>query len=279
MMRAVALVALAGGLAHGAPATRKHADKLVSIGPIQLHYQEYGTGAPLVLLHDFGGCALWWEPVVDLLAARHRVILVDLPGHGRSTTARDQLALRQWARAVIALLARLRVDRVQGIGIGAGAMTLLQMADLAPDRIDAMVLVGAAPHQTEAARMLARKWHKLDQVPPELAAAYRRCAPDKQIGALLVQRMSIAARRDDLAFTRDALAGVRARALIVAGDRDPIYPVELQVELYRALPRAHLWIVPNRELIGPDDAIGADIARAALEFLRGDWEPRPVRLP
>jgi pimeloyl-ACP methyl ester carboxylesterase len=46
-------------------------------------------------------------------------------------------------------------------------------------------------------------------------------------------------------FTTGQLATVTARTLIVTGDRDPFYPVELAVELYRAIPRSSLWVVPE----------------------------------
>jgi pimeloyl-ACP methyl ester carboxylesterase len=56
--------------------------------------------------------------------------------------------------------------------------------------------------------------------------------------------------------------------LIVTGDRDPLYPLEIFVEQYRAIPRAALQVIPN----GGHDAIfraaRPDFVRAALAFLR-----------
>ena len=46
-------------------------------------------------------------------------------------------------------------------------------------------------------------------------------------------------------FTPPLLATIQARTLIVQGDRDPLYPVELSVEMARAIPRSSLWIVPG----------------------------------
>jgi pimeloyl-ACP methyl ester carboxylesterase len=49
-----------------------------------------------------------------------------------------------------------------------------------------------------------------------------------------------------MSFTRDQLATVdAARTLVVSGDRDPLYPVELAVELFRGIPRSSLWVVPG----------------------------------
>ena len=46
-------------------------------------------------------------------------------------------------------------------------------------------------------------------------------------------------------FDAAALSAITARTLIVHGDRDPLYPVELALEMYRAIPSSALWVVPN----------------------------------
>ena len=67
---------------------------------------------------------------------------------------------------------------------------------------------------------------------------------------------------DDQAFTPPQLAAIRARTLIVTGDRDPLYPLELFVEQYRAIPDAALCVIPH----GGHDAISAP--RAPTSFGR-----------
>jgi pimeloyl-ACP methyl ester carboxylesterase len=47
-----------------------------------------------------------------------------------------------------------------------------------------------------------------------------------------------------MAFTREQLERITARTLIVHGDRDPFYPVELALELFRGIPHSALWVVP-----------------------------------
>jgi pimeloyl-ACP methyl ester carboxylesterase len=55
---------------------------------------------------------------------------------------------------------------------------------------------------------------------------------------------SFATSRDDMAFTREQLQRITAQTLIVHGDRDPYYPVEMALELFRAIPESALWVVP-----------------------------------
>lgn len=78
----------------------------------------------------------------------------------------------------------------------------------------------------------------------------------------------------DVNFTPPYLSTITADTLIVFGDRDPLYPVSLAVELGQAIPRSYLWVVPN----GAHGPIFGDAAprfvATALEFLRGSWRQR-----
>ena len=73
---------------------------------------------------------------------------------------------------------------------------------------------------------------------------------------------------DDMNLTPPALSKITAPTLIVYGDRDPLYPVEMAVEMYRAIPRSALCVVPNGGH-GPVflDA-AAQFAQTALAFFR-----------
>ena len=71
-----------------------------------------------------------------------------------------------------------------------------------------------------------------------------------------------------MSFTPPHLATIQARTLIVQGDRDPLYPVELSVEMARAIPQSSLWIVPNG---GHGPVIGErwpEFVKTAAAFLR-----------
>ena len=68
---------------------------------------------------------------------------------------------------------------------------------------------------------------------------------DDQIKTLLQSTAGFAESYDDMNFTPPYLATIRARTLIVQGDRDPLYPVEISIEMAKAIPRSSLWIVPN----------------------------------
>jgi pimeloyl-ACP methyl ester carboxylesterase len=72
----------------------------------------------------------------------------------------------------------------------------------------------------------------------------RHVRGDDQIRLLYDMVRGFATSHDDMAFTAESLATITARTLVVHGDRDPLYPVEMALELYRAIPRSALWVIP-----------------------------------
>jgi pimeloyl-ACP methyl ester carboxylesterase len=119
------------------------------------------------------------------------------------------------------------------------------MATKQPERIQAMVLVSATPLFPEQSRAIMRQY--ADTLPESQWEALRRSHPgaDAQIKALLASTQAFADSYDDMNFTPAKLSTIQARTLIVQGDRDPLYPVEISVEMAAAIPRASLWIITD----------------------------------
>jgi pimeloyl-ACP methyl ester carboxylesterase len=93
---------------------------------------------------------------------------------------------------------------------------------------------------------------------------------DEQIRALWRHARGFANSHDDMCFTPPQLGTIKARTRIVYGDRDPLYPVEMAVEMYRAIPGASLCVVPGGGH-GPIFAGEAKdhFVRSSLAFLDG----------
>ncbi|MEM6996683.1 MAG: alpha/beta hydrolase [Myxococcota bacterium] len=232
--------------------------------------EDRGTGPALLLLHGFTGSGADWEQVLDLdaLAERYRVIVPDARGHGRSAIADASFSHRQCARDVAAILDALDVQRTSAIGMSLGGNTLLHLATMDPDRVEAMITISAPSYFAESGRAIMRTFSADDRSEGEWALMRQRHHHgDEQIRALYEIGRGFADQHDDMAFTPPKLATIRARTLIVAGDRDPFAPVEIAVEQYRAIPRCSLWVVPDA---GHDAVFGPakdTFVRTALDFL------------
>lgn len=243
--------------------------RTVALDGIEMAYRDVGAGEPLVLLHGFGGCADDWEPFVETLSARYRLILPEQRGHGHSTNPGGRFTHRQSAADVLALLDTLGVGRFKAIGISSGGMTLLHAATQDTARVEALVLIGAAPYFPEQARAVFRV-STPENLPDDVRQAYRNCAArgEAQADELMALFLGLQHSYDDMTFTPPHLATIRARTLIVHGDRDFFFPVEIPVEMYRAIPEAELWIVPGGGHVPIYDP-AVPFAATALRFLGG----------
>jgi pimeloyl-ACP methyl ester carboxylesterase len=225
--------------------TRGHT---VQINNIEMYYEEYGVGHPLVLLHGFGGCAQNWHPFTAELSERYRLIVVDLRGHGHSTNPENQFSHREAASDVFLLLEKLGIGRFSAIGLSSGGMILLHLATSQRQRIDSMVLISATSHFPDQARAIMRGV-SLGTMPQQVQEMYRECAKrgDEQIRQLIAQFNALHNNYDDVNFTTKILSTITARTLVVHGDRDRFFPVEIPVSIYRSIPNAALWIIPGGE--------------------------------
>ena len=143
------------------------------------------------------------------------------------------------------------------------------MATAEPSRVASMVVVSAPPYFPSQARVLMRQTSAAmfgDAEMERMRARHRD--GDRQIQQLFACSRAMADRYDDVSFTPPQLATVTADTLIVFGDRDPFYPVSLALELRAAIPRSHLWVIPD----GGHGPIFGDqapaFAAASLAFLK-----------
>jgi pimeloyl-ACP methyl ester carboxylesterase len=239
------------------------------VNDVDLYVETHGAGEPLLLLHGFTGSSQdWIHAGRDRLAEHFELIAVDARGHGRSTNPLPTLTHRQCANDTVELLDRLGIARCRAIGMSFGGNTLLHVATQHPDRVEAMVLVSSTPYfPAQARKIMAALPAEAQSAQAWDAMRERHHRGDDQIRALLAHQYALKDSYDDMNLTPPELARIRCRTLIVQGDRDPLYPLELSVEMCRAIPAAELAVVPNAGH-GPIFAQHADaFAQTALEFL------------
>jgi len=243
-----------------------------AINGMQMYFEIHGEGEPLLLLHGFTGAGSNWQAFVSGLSREYQLIIPDLRGHGRSTNPSSEFTFRQSALDIFALLDHLAIEKSKAIGASAGGKTLLHMATQQPPRVEAMVLASAAPYYPEQARAIMRQMTVESHGDAEwqLMRQWHHYG-DEQIRMLWAQGHAFKDSYDDMNFTPPYLATITARTLIVHGDRDPIYPVRLALEMYGAIPRSYLWVIPNGEH-GTIFTMAERFNETALAFLRGDWK-------
>lgn len=244
---------------------------ILHVNGIDLYYETRGVGEPLLLLHGGGGShADWVHAGRDEFAGEYTLITPDARGHGRSTNPVRTITHRQCALDTLALLDHLGISKCKAIGLSMGGNILLHMATLQSERIQAMIVVSSTMYFPEQARAIMRQVPVENQSPAEWESMKKRhYHGDEQILAIWQWLRGMAESYDDMNFTPPLLSKITASTLIVYGDRDFLYPMEMAVEMYRAIPKSALWVVPN----GNHGPIfleqGPPFIKTALAFLRG----------
>jgi len=114
----------------------------------QAHLIEKGAGSPLLLLHGANLCAEVWSYQLRDLSSDHRVIALDLRGHGRSSAGDDDVTISAMAADVAEVLLALDLEQAVIAGHSMGGMVCLRLARSRPEligtRIGAMALIATS---------------------------------------------------------------------------------------------------------------------------------------
>ena len=111
---------------------------------VPIHYAVRGTGGPaLVFVHGWACDRTYWDAQMRHFAPRHRVVAIDLPGHGESGTGREEWTVEAFGEDVATVVEQLGLEEVVLIGHSVGGFVVLEVARRIPDRLVGVVGVEA----------------------------------------------------------------------------------------------------------------------------------------
>jgi len=274
---------------------------------VRLHYEEAGSGTPLVFVHEFGGDHRSWEPQMRHFARRYRCVAFAARGYPPSDVP-DEPARYGQARAaddVAAVIDALGAGPAHVVGNSMGGFATLHLGLRHPRRARSLVVAGCGygAHPDRAAGFRAESgkiadafaiegsasvagWYGLGPArvqyeakdPRGHAEHVRVLAEHDAVGAALTMR-NVQAARPSLYDLRDELAALDLPVLLVAGDEDEGV-LEADLMLKRTIPRAGLALLPrtghltNLEEPALFNALVEDFL-ARVEA--GRWGPRDPR--
>lgn len=127
------------------PASPREGGRIIDTHIEPANVSVEGEGPAVLLLHGFGAAIDWWDDVASSLALHHRVIRVDLIGHGGTAAPTAGYAIPRQAQLAAALLDRLVVAQVTVIGHSMGGEVAVALAEIQPQRVDRMILIDSPP--------------------------------------------------------------------------------------------------------------------------------------
>lgn len=110
---------------------------------IKLHYEEKGSGQPMVLLHGNGEDSSYFKNQIEYFSKKYRVIAVDTRGHGQSERGTAPFTLRQFAGDLKQFLDDMGLRRIILLGFSDGGNIAMIFTILHPQYVDRLILNGA----------------------------------------------------------------------------------------------------------------------------------------
>ena len=129
------------------PANASAAGQIVDAPGGAIHVSETGKGPPIVLLHGWACAVNWFDRITPALSKGHRVVRIDLLGHGDSAKPRDGYSMEQQADRVAAVLERLGVRRAMIAGHSTGGEIAIALAGRHPELTRNLVVIDAEPNE------------------------------------------------------------------------------------------------------------------------------------
>ncbi len=243
--------------------------RVLSINGVTVHTEIGGKGKILVLIHGLGG-PLMWQKILPQLETRYRVIVVHLPGFGRSSKPHASYSIQFFVESLSEVLFKLGIERCAFTGISLGGRIVAEYALRNPGRVDKLVLVsstglsGAAPRLENPllwysftllangiflrsrwlmCRSAERSYYDVKSRPPDLCDEYF-----KQINEPGGRQAWISAMKNTIVRDEDFAGRLRflsVPTLIVWGKEDRTIPVEEAHEFHERIQGSWLFVIPG----------------------------------
>jgi pimeloyl-ACP methyl ester carboxylesterase len=213
------------------------AGRYYAVRGIRMYAETYGEGKPLLLIHGNGGNISAFAQNIPYFSKKYKVIAVDSRAQGKSADNGDSLSFEMMADDFAGLLDIMHVDSAYVIGWSDGGINALLLAMRHPGKVIKLVATGANITPDSSA-FIPSSWTG-DQKKYE-ADKNKMRTTDKEKNDWKIFMLD--KLQPNLLFS--SLQSIQCPSLIICGDHDLI-TIEHTTAIYRNIPRAYLWVLPN----------------------------------
>lgn len=213
----------------------KQAGNFKQINGINLYYETYGEGKPLILLHGNGGSIRGHSRRIEYFKDHFKVIAIDSRAHGKSAyPANKPLTYEMMAADINTLMDSLHIDSAFVWGQSDGGILGLLMAIKYPAKVSKVAGFGANIFPGKKAI-----YDELDKMVMDTLKATKN-EKIKQLYSLLAYQPNI---------TEKELNKIKCPVLLMSGDRDAIR-LEHTIKIFENIPNANLFVMPGASHFG-----------------------------
>jgi len=223
----------------------------VDVNGVHMYYETHGDGTPLVLLH--GGMLtidLNFAGLIPTLAKKHRVIGVEMQGHGRTADIDREITPAALASDIVGLLDHLGIDRAHVLGHSMGGAVTMELAISSPDRVRSVVPISVSVRRdgmhedlSDPSKFATSPIMPTQQDFMDFRSEYTRLSPHPERFEEFLAKLS-ASNADLQGWSDEQLASITAPVLLVQGDRD-FTTNEHGALMQQLIPGSQLAILPN----------------------------------
>jgi pimeloyl-ACP methyl ester carboxylesterase len=230
----------------------KGTGEYADVNGINLYYETHGAGRPLILLHGGLGSGEMFGPILPTLAENHRVIAVDLQGHGRTADIDRPIDIRLMADDIAALIDHLGLDKPDIVGYSLGGGVAFFTASKYPEKVRRLVMASANIRRDAIPVEMLAQQGQVNAAAAEfmkdtpMYQLYQRVAPRPEDFGRLLDKIGESMSRD-FDFSEE-LRGIGVPTMIVCADAD-MAPPSHYVEAFKLLDgglRDGGWMGENR---------------------------------
>ncbi len=238
-----------------------------TINGFKHHYEDVGSGEPLVMIHGASSSSHTLAHNFDDLSKDFRVIAPDLRGLGGSAHVTEALPL-DWVSDLVGLLDYLKIDKAHVYGVSLGARVALRFGIDHPDRTRSLILDAAVVLMEGGGDAALNANFDVSKMPQERKDNYRVIHGEdwEQVVINYFNFRNNPEFQEQLDL-RKFLADVKLPTLVVRGDTpEPVHPLAHSMEIRETLPNARLAIVPNK-VSGLNNSAPSEMRRFIREFV------------
>ena len=214
----------------------KAVGKYIKTRGINLYYETYGEGEPLLIIHGNGGSINNFIYQIPYFAKSYKVILADSRAQGKSIDRGDSLSYEMITDDLNALLDTLNIKNSYVIGWSDGGINGLLLAMRHPEKVKKLAVTGANlwPDQT-AVDPFINKWARNYYDSLKKLPATPNIKESIKLTRLLCFEPHI---------TTTQLKNITCPTLVIGGDHDVILPQHTML-IAQSIPNSYLWLLPN----------------------------------
>lgn len=240
--------------------------KFMKINGVNLYYEIYGKGDPLLLIHGNSTGIKGWSAQIEYFAKKYQVIAVDCRGRGQSELGKDSLTYLQQASDLAVLLKELKLKDVTVVGKSDGGIIGLLMAIHYPEAMKKLVAYGSnmVPDSTALFPQLVKDIHQ------SRLEAEEMLAKKDTTKNWLMEQQRYRLMEFQPHITAEDLGTIKIPVLVMSCDRDMIKE-EHTLWIYHAIPSASLSISPGEVHRFP--TLNPDLFNAIVD----NWISKPFK--